>query len=140
MQQAAASAVFRWPVRVYFEDTDAAGLVYYASYLRFFERCRTEWLRAFGIDQRELAGRDGVGFVVVDLEVRYEHPARLDDLLTIDAAIESQARSWLVFRQQAWRDAERLATARVRVACVDAARLTPVRLPPQLAQQLGAAS
>ncbi len=129
-------AVFRWPVRVYFEDTDAAGLVYYANYLKFFERCRTEWLRSFGIDQRDLATRDGVQFVVVDLEVRYHRPARLDDLLTIEAAIAAQARSWLEFRQQALRGAELLVSARVKVACIDAARLAPVRLPPLLLRRL----
>jgi acyl-CoA thioester hydrolase len=128
--------VFRWPVRVYFEDTDAAGLVYYANYLKFFERCRTEWLRSFGIDQRDLASREGIQFVVADVAIRYHRPARLDDLLTIDATIAEQARSWLVFRQQALRDAELLASARVKVACVDCSRLAPVRLPRRLAQRL----
>lgn len=131
--------MFRWPVRVYFEDTDAAGLVYYASYLKFFERCRTEWLRSFGIDQRGLAANEGIQFVVTDLGVRYHRPARLDDLLTIDATVAERARSWLVFRQQALREAELLASARVKIACVDASRLAPVRLPRQLAQRLVAA-
>ncbi len=138
-QTAADSAVFRWPVRVYFEDTDAAGLVYYGNYLKFFERCRTEWLRSFGLDQRELASKEGIQFVVTDVEVRYHRPARLDDLLTIDATIAEQARSWLVFRQRALRDAELLASARVKVACVDGSRLAPVRLPRQLAQRLAMA-
>lgn len=132
--------VFRWPVRVYIEDTDAAGLVYYANYLKFFERCRTEWLRSLGIDLRELATRDGVAFVVADFEVSYRRPARLDDALTVDAAIEAQARSWLVSRQHARRGDELLAAARVKVACADAARLAPLRLPARLVQRLAAAA
>ena len=130
--------IFRWHVRVYFEDTDAAGIVYYANYLKFFERCRTEWLRSLGFDQRELAQRERLQFVVADLAAQYRRPARLDDLLLIDAAIAEQARSWLVFRQHAHRGDELLATARVKVACVDAGRLTPVRLPPLLLERLNA--
>lgn len=134
------TAEFRWSVRVYFEDTDAAGLVYYANYLKYFERCRTEWLRALGIGQRQLAADEGVQFVVTDLDVRYRRPARLDDLLTIEARVGERARSWLVFAQRALRGGELLATARVKVACVDAARLAPVRLPPQLLERLAAPS
>jgi acyl-CoA thioester hydrolase len=132
------TAVFHWPVRVYFEDTDAAGLVYYANYLKYFERCRTEWLRALGIDQRQLAARERLQFVVAEFSVRLHRPARLDDALTIDAAIAERARSYLVFRQQAQRDGELLASARVKVACVDADRLAPVRLPSLLAERLAA--
>jgi acyl-CoA thioester hydrolase len=139
VQTAADPAEFRWPVRVYFEDTDAAGLVYYANYLKFFERCRTEWLRSFGIDQRDLASTDGIQFVVADVEIRFHRPARLDDLLTIDAVIAEQARSWLVFRQRALRGTELLASARIKVACIDGSRLAPVRLPRRLAQRLAIA-
>ena len=128
----------RLQLRVYYEDTDAAGIVYYANYLKYFERCRSEWLRSLGIDQRELAQRDGVQFVVADLAVRYLRPARLDDALDIDAAISGQARSWLVFRQHARRGDELLASAQVKVACVDAARQAPVRLPRQLTDRLAA--
>jgi len=129
-------AVFRWHVRVYFEDTDAAGIVYYANYLKFFERCRTEWLRSLGVDQRELAQRERLQFVVADLAVQYHRPARLDDALQVDARIVERARSYLVFAQQARRGAELLASGRVKVACVDAGRLTPVRLPSQLLDRL----
>lgn len=128
-------ATFRWPVRVYFEDTDAAGIVYYANYLKYFERCRTEWLRALGIDQRRLAKEQGLQFVVADLAVEYRRPARLDDALLIEAAIGERARSYLVFGQRAWRGAELLAAARVKVACVETGRLTPVRLPAQLLER-----
>jgi len=129
-------AVFRWHVRVYFEDTDAAGIVYYANYLKFFERCRTEWLRSLGIVQRELAQRERLQFVVADLAMQYHRPARLDDALQVDARIVERARSYLVFAQQARRGAELLASGRVKVACVDAGRLTPVRLPSQLLDRL----
>lgn len=129
-------ADFRWNVRVYYEDTDAAGIVYYANYLKYFERCRTEWLRRLGFDQREMASRDGLQFVVVDLAVQYHRPARLDDALTIDAAVVERARSYVVFRQQARRGAELLASARVKVACVDSGRLAPARMPALLLERM----
>ena len=127
---------FLWPVRVYYEDTDAAGIVYYANYLRYFERCRTEWLRSLGFEQRQLATRDRLQFVVAELSVQYHRPARLDDALDIDASIVERARSYVVFRQQARRGAELLASARVKVACVDSERLVPARLPATLAERL----
>ncbi len=127
---------FRWSVRVYYEDTDAAGIVYYANYLKYFERCRTEWLRSLGIDQRELAARQQLQFVVVDLALRYHRPARLDDVLTIDAAIAERARSLLVFQQHARLDDELLAEARVKVACVGTGTLAPARLPTLLVERL----
>lgn len=129
-------ATFRWPVRVYYEDTDAGGIVYYANFLRFFERCRTEWLRALGLAQRSLAAEHGLQFVVAQLAVRYLRPARLDDMLAIDARIAELARSYLVFEQQARRGDELLAHATVKVACVDARRGAPVRLPAALVSRL----
>jgi acyl-CoA thioester hydrolase len=139
-QAAKAPPGFRWNVRVYFEDTDAAGIVYYANYLKYFERCRTEWLRSFGIDQRELAQRERLQFVVAELAVQYHRPARLDDALLIEASVEEKARTYLVFRQRALRDDEVLASARVKVACVDVERLAPLRLPERLAGRLSAAA
>lgn len=127
---------FRWTVRVYYEDTDAAGIVYYANYLKYFERCRTEWLRTLGFDQREMAARDRLQFVVAELSVQYHRPARLDDSLTVEATIIERARTYVVFRQQARRGDELLASARVKVACVDTGRLSPARLPAALAQRL----
>src|SRR5512137_1004795 len=129
-------ADFRWTVRVYFEDTDAAGIVYYANYLKFFERCRTEWLRSLGFDQRELAERERLQFVVADLAVQYHRPARLDDALTVEATIVERARTYVVFRQRARRGAELLASARVKVACVDTGRLAPARMPAALVDRL----
>jgi len=130
------TADFRLTVRVYYEDTDAAGIVYYANYLKFFERCRTEWLRSLGFDQRELAERERLQFVVADLSVQYHRPARLDDALAIDATIVERARTYVVFRQRARRGAELLASARVKIACVDTGRMAPARMPAALIERL----
>jgi len=121
---------------VYFEDTDAGGIVYYANFLKFFERCRTEWLRALGVEQTQLAQQSRLQFVVAQLAVDYMRPARLDDELTITARIAEQARSYLVFEQRALRGAELLAQAKVKVACVDIERLAPARLPAELTAAL----
>ncbi len=129
---------FSWSLRVYFEDTDAGGIVYYANFLRFFERCRTEWLRALGVAQMELAERSQLQFVVAQAAVDYLRPARLDDALTITARIGERARTYLVFEQQALRGTELLARARVKVACVDTRRLAPARLPVELVAALDA--
>ena len=129
-------ATFRWPVRVYYEDTDAGGIVYYANFLRFFERCRTEWLRELGFGQRELAAARGLQFVVARVAVDYRRPARLDDLLAIEARIAELARSYLVFEQRARRGDELLAQATVKVACVDVHRAAPARLPADLVSRL----
>lgn len=126
---------FSWPVRVYYEDTDAGGVVFYANYLKFFERCRTEWLRSFGIDQKVLADREGLLFAVAEVRVQYLKPARLDDPLMIEAAIEHLGRSSLVFLQRARRGEEVLAQATVRIVCIDR-RWRPARLPRELTERL----
>ena len=130
------SARYAWPVRVYYEDTDAGGVVYYANYLRFFERCRTEWMRSIGFGQREMAEREGVVFVVAAAEVRYLRPARLDDELVVDARIAERFASYVVFEQGIWRARQELCRARMKVACVDARSMRPTRLPPALAAAL----
>jgi acyl-CoA thioester hydrolase len=127
---------FSWNLRVYFEDTDAGGIVYYANFLKFFERCRTEWLRALGVEQTRLAEQARLQFVVAQLAVDYLRPARLDDELVITAQIGEQARSYLVFEQRALRGAELLARAKVKIACVDTRRLAPARLPAELTAAL----
>ena len=124
--------VFSTPQRVYWEDTDAGGVVYYANYLKFLERARTEWLRAQGFSQRELAQRPGIVFAVTNVEVSYQRPARLDDELRVTCELERAGGASLEFAQRIYRRAaaeELLATARVRVACVDAQTLRPQRLP-----------
>ncbi|MGC8701949.1 MAG: tol-pal system-associated acyl-CoA thioesterase [Thiomonas sp.] len=126
---------FTWPVRVYWEDTDAGGIVYYANYLKFFERARTEWLRSLGLAQSELAAQSGLVFVVADLQLRYAAPARLDDALQIQLRVLDLGAASLQVAQQAWRtDAQGapvslLCEAPVRVGCVQSASLRPARIP-----------
>lgn len=129
-------SVFTWPMRVYWEDTDGGGIVYYANYLRFLERARTEWLRRLGHSQRELAERAGIAFIVVKLAVQYRRPARLDDELAVSCNPLRAGRASLSFAQSIHRlgdpasSSERLLVrASVQVACVDAASLRPKRLP-----------
>jgi acyl-CoA thioester hydrolase len=120
---------FRWAARVYWEDTDGGGIVYYANYLRFLERARTEWLRAKGFSQAELARDPGILFTVVSVQVNYRRPARLDDELVITCEPHAEGRASLRFAQRILRGAELLADADVRVACLAAATLRPTRLP-----------
>lgn len=124
-------------LRVYWEDTDAGGVVYYANYLKFFERARTEWLRSLGIGQAALQADDGMLFVVAEVNVRYLAPARLDDLLTVSVQVVDQGQASLVLAQQAWRGDALLAEARVRVGCVEGASMRPRRIPVQVLQALG---
>ncbi len=129
------AAVFRWPVRVYWEDTDAGGIVYYANYLKFFERARTEWLRSLGLAQSELAAQAGLVFVVADVHLRYAAPAKLDDVLQVQLRVTDIGSASLSVAQQAWRcDAHGAPTvllceATVRVGCVTATNLRPARIP-----------
>jgi 4-hydroxybenzoyl-CoA thioesterase len=126
---------FRLPVRVYIEDTDAGGIVYYVNYLKYMERARSEWLRHHGITQRELF-EAGIQLVVHRLECRYAKPARLDDGLEVSAAIQSRGRCRLSFAQTVTRCGEPLCEARVDIACLDATRLKPTPWPPALAAVL----
>ena len=126
-------SAFHWSARVYYEDTDSGGVVYYANYLGFLERARTEWLRAQGHSQIELAADPGVLFAVAEVNIRYRRPARLDDLLVISCEPTPGGGASVVFAQQIRRDSadgELLAEASVRVVCVDARDFTPRRLPP----------
>ncbi|MBU6377531.1 MAG: tol-pal system-associated acyl-CoA thioesterase [Gammaproteobacteria bacterium] len=125
---------FHWPVRIYWEDTDAGGVVYYANYLRYLERCRTEWLRSRGVSQQALAEQRGVQFMVLHVDIAYKAPARLDDLLDVTCSMQPEGRTTAIFEQQVWREArdatarELLVDARVRVVCVDARTLRPRRM------------
>jgi acyl-CoA thioester hydrolase len=100
-------AIFHWPVRIYWEDTDAGGIVFYANYLKFFERSRTEWLRSLGIAQQQLKNESGGMFVVLETQLRYLRPARLDDELTVTAFIRETGRASLIIGQQALLKTER---------------------------------
>lgn len=137
------SGGFVWQARVYWEDTDAGGIVYHASYLRFLERARTEWLRARGVWQRQLASEAGVVFSVVTLQIQYHRPARLDDLLLIDCQPQRIGGASFGFTQRIWRESEELeplTSAQLRVACLDARSLRPRRLPQVIAELIAAAS
>jgi acyl-CoA thioester hydrolase len=127
-----AQSRFSLPLRVYYEDTDAGGVVYYANYLKFCERTRTEWLRALGVAQQTLLDEQGLGFVVRSVQADYLAPARLDDALEVSARIASRRRASLVFDHEIRRDGELLFTAQVLVACVDMRRLKPAALPASL--------
>jgi acyl-CoA thioester hydrolase len=136
-------SVFSWAARVYWEDTDGGGIVYYANYLRFLERARTEWLRSLGHSQRELAQTPGILFAVSGLSVEYRRPARLDDELTIICQPSSERAAVLRFLQRIYRtggagrtDGDLLVEADVRVVCVDARTLKPRRLPDFLVSAL----
>ena len=118
-----------WTIRVYWEDTDAGGIVFYANYLKYFERARTEWLRSEGISQQHLKDTTGLMFVVVQTSIRYLAPARLDDELHITTEIIDSGRASMTLRQQAWHGATLLCEGSIRIGCVEAATLRPARMP-----------
>lgn len=120
-----------WPIRVYFEDTDAGGVVYYANYLKFAERARTEILRSAGFDHRALADEHGLQIVVKSCALDFIAPARLDDALEVRSQITTMGGASFTIRQEVFRSGEILARADVRLACVDT-RLRPARLPAAL--------
>ena len=131
------AASFRWPVRVYYEDTDAAGIVYYANYLKFMERARTEWLRFRGHDQSDLVRTLGVLFVVSRLNVRYHLPARLDDQLQVAVNLTRIGRAGFHMQQRVTDENDQaLCDADVRIACLDAARMKPCAIPSPLLTEL----
>ncbi|MBR8315663.1 tol-pal system-associated acyl-CoA thioesterase [Burkholderia dolosa] len=131
-----APAGFTWPVRVYYEDTDAGGIVFYANYLKFFERARTEWLRACGVDQRRLADDTGTIFIVRSTSVDYRAPARLDDTLTITSRPVRIGRASVEFLQEAWRGDTLLAAGHIRIGCVDRTGIRPAAIPPAVLDAL----
>jgi acyl-CoA thioester hydrolase len=127
---------FVFPVRVYYEDTDSGGVVYYANYLRFFERARTEWLRALGFGQGALLQQHGVLFAVREAHVEYLRPARFDDLLAVVSRIHERGRSVLVFEQHLLRGEELLTRARIKVVCIAGANFKPVKIPEPIARAM----
>ncbi len=135
----ASRAVFTWPVRVYYEDTDLGGVVYYANYLRFLERARTEWLRHLGFEQDMLRERLGVQFVAVGIKLDYHRPARFNDELLVSVNVIGIKRVSLVFDQAihaASAGDALVCSAEVRVACVDSVTLKPKPLPREIAAEL----
>jgi acyl-CoA thioester hydrolase len=129
---------FEFPIRVYWEDTDAGGIVFYANYLKFFERARTEWLRSLGIEQRSLRESSGGIFVVGETSVRYRQPARLDDELLVTARIQESGRASLIIAQQAFlrRSHTLLCEGTIRIGWVEADTLKPARIPPTILEAL----
>ncbi len=124
---------FSWPIRVYWEDTDAGGVVYHAGYLRFLERARSEWLRARGIDQQRLRDETGIGFVVRDMQLDFLAPARLDDELQATVSVERMRAASMAFAQSIVRsDGCELVRAKVRAACVDLTRMRACLIPDDL--------
>ena len=134
---AQARAAFSVPVRVYYQDTDAGGVVFHGRYLSFFERARTEWLRQLGFDVRQLADRDGILFIVRELRINYLRPAQVDDLLTVTAAIENLGRAQFTLDQRVLRGTDLLAHGSVNLACVSSEGLRPARVPQRLYAALG---
>jgi len=138
----AEAAIFQWPLRVYWEDTDAGGIVFYANYLKFFERSRTEWLRSLGIEQHSLRESTGGMFVVTETSVRYHRPARLDDELIVTATPIEKGRASLIIGQSTLLKSERsptlLCEGTIRIGWVDAASLKPARIPANILDRLEA--
>jgi acyl-CoA thioester hydrolase len=131
-----AAGGFTWPVRVYWEDTDAGGIVFYANYLKFFERARTEWLRSLGVMQGHLREAAGGMFIVSETAVRYLAPARLDDELLVTARLEAAGRASLIIAQQALRGGTLLCEGTIRIGWVDDQTLRPGRIPPAILEVL----
>ena len=137
-------AIFQWPVRVYWEDTDAGGIVFYANYLKFFERSRTEWLRSLGIEQQSLKDNTGCIFVVTEATLRYHRPARLDDELIVTTRMHETGRASMLLKQEALLKTERIGVSQpallcegtVRIGWVDSASMRPRRIPLSILDRL----
>ncbi len=136
---------FQWPVRVYYEDTDSGGVVYYANYLKFMERARSEWLRSLGVEQDILLASEGVIFAVRSAHMEYLKPARFNDMLSVSVAVEQRGRASIVFEQQVMRLAAAASTCRnneqeyllcctgrVKIACLDSNTLRVCPIPPSI--------
>ncbi len=128
--------MFRWPVRVYWEDTDAGGIVFYANYLKFFERARTEWLRSMGIGQQELKASTGGMFVVAQTSVRYLQPARLDDELIVTASLQQSGRASMTIEQQVLKKNTLLCEGSIRIGWVDTSSMQAARIPLTIIESL----
>jgi acyl-CoA thioester hydrolase len=135
---------FTWPVRVYWEDTDAGGIVFYANYLKYLERARTEWLRSLGIGQRSLRDQTGCMFVVTDTQLRYLHPGRLDDELIVTASLKDLGRASMTIAQEvrlqhgglSASSGQVLCSGTIRIGWVNAANMNPTRIPSSILKLL----
>jgi len=120
---------FTFRIRVYWEDTDAAGIVFYANYLKFFERARSEWLRSLGFEQEGLRAGEGIAFVVAETSVRYRRPARLDDVIDVTVEVRHRGQASLEVAQRALRGSELLAEGTIRIGCIELGTFRPRRFP-----------
>ncbi len=125
---------FFWPVRVYYEDTDCGGVVYYANYLKFMERARSEWLRSLGFEQDRLLQQEGIVFAVRRVAMDFMHPARFNDALLVNSRIIQRRKVSLTFQQKIFREADEKLLVRgdVQVACIDMESFKPVSLPEKI--------
>ncbi len=129
---------FVWPVRVYYEDTDAGGVVYYANYLKFMERARTEWLRSLGFEQDELRQEYGMIFAVRQVEVGYHRPARFNDALQVEAVVADKGRASLTFHQEVIRASDQtlLCSGEIKMACINVMTMRPTPMPKTLLKEI----
>jgi acyl-CoA thioester hydrolase len=133
------SKIFTWKVRVYYEDTDAGGIVFYANYLKFFERARTEWLRALDIHQQSLKQEHQRMFVVKATAVEYHAPARLDDELRITVVVGKLGKASMQLTQEAWCGEHLLASGQIRIGCVSSDSVRPAAIPVFVLEKMSAA-
>lgn len=129
---------FLLPIRVYYEDTDAGGVVYYANYLKFMERARSEWLRSLGFEQDELSRREGVIFAVRAAQVEYRKPARFNDQLEVSVSLGRAGPASISFEQEVRRDGELLVSGEIKIACIDVNTFSPHPIPERVAARVNA--
>lgn len=129
---------FIWPVRVYYEDTDSGGVVYYANYLKFMERARTEWLRSVGFEQDRLLAQEGIIFAVRTVELGYHRPARFNEMLEVCSSLVAKGRASLTFHHQVRRvdDGQELCSGEIKIACVDLKSMRPTPIPKALLAEI----
>ncbi len=127
---------FNWPIRVYYEDTDAGGVVFYANYLKFLERARTEMLRHFGFEQDQLIEIQNLIFVVRSVKVDYLKPARFNDLINVNSAVIEKKKTSLIFKQSILREDLLLCDAEIRIACLDAQTMKPKPIPTEILEKI----
>lgn len=131
---------FKWPVRIYYEDTDSGGVVYYANYLKFMERARTEWLRDYGIEQDDLRDRFGIIFAVRQVKIDYLLPAKFNDQVVVTAEVNKKGKASITFKQTIERDTrdnkELLAKAEIKIACLDANAFKPAAIPEVILEKI----
>jgi len=128
--------IFNWPIRIYYEDTDSGGVVYYANYLKFMERARTEWLRSFSIQQDDLRERFGIIFAVRQVQIDYLLPAKFNDELVVIVKVNKKGKASITFEQTVMRGTELLVKANIKIACLDVNLFKPLPIPAEILEKL----